>query len=230
MDNMYDLLIRLSLFNGISHQQLLEIVGNTKLNFLKFEQGEKFISAGEDAAGLRFILSGEATIKFPLPGSQINMEYTVGAPTALAPDYLFGLRTEYPFSAFAKSRLGILEIAKPDFIKLIKSDNILLFNFLNLLSMYSQKGKYSAAALATGNIETELSLIIATLTPPQAEEITLMSREGKITDAFGIDSAKLTKTLETMQRESLLTFDDEKIIVTDRKKLGERLLANAKKG
>ena len=68
LNSMYENLMRLPLFNGVSYNRISEIVGNTRLAFMKFLPGERIVSAGPSNPLLwsRRISSSDATPSFPL--------------------------------------------------------------------------------------------------------------------------------------------------------------------
>ena len=46
LNSMYENLMGLPLFNGVSYNRISEIVGNTKLAFMKYLPGETIVQAG----------------------------------------------------------------------------------------------------------------------------------------------------------------------------------------
>ena len=95
MSSMYEVLMDLPLFQGVSHTKISELIEKIRFNFLKYLNNEKFISANE---------------------------------------YLFGKTTAYPYNVYAEPEAGILQIEKSDYLKIIKSDSVFLFNMLNYVA------------------------------------------------------------------------------------------------
>ena len=58
MENIYQTLMQLPLFQGVSRSKLLELVEKTRFHFLKYEEGEKVITRSESCSHLKFLLSG----------------------------------------------------------------------------------------------------------------------------------------------------------------------------
>lgn len=57
---MYEILMELPLFKGVSRYKLSEIVGTTKFHFLKYLADETVVNAGDPCTHIVFIISGKA--------------------------------------------------------------------------------------------------------------------------------------------------------------------------
>ena len=139
MDQMYQLLMGLPLFSGVTYEKMLEIIGNTKFHFLKFLGGETFIAEGEQCTHIKFIISGKVRVSIANHDRRFTVSQTLTAPDVVAPEYIFGRSTVYPCSVVALEPTGVLQISKADYMKILNSDPIFLINYLNLLSMNAQK-------------------------------------------------------------------------------------------
>lgn len=58
MDSMYDVLLQLPLFQGVSRAKISELIEKTKFHFLKYKSGEQIVSKGEECTHLKFLISG----------------------------------------------------------------------------------------------------------------------------------------------------------------------------
>ena len=54
----YDQLLRFSLFQGMSHADLMEVVTHTKLGFLKLPSGKHLVKEGDNCTHLAFLTHG----------------------------------------------------------------------------------------------------------------------------------------------------------------------------
>ena len=63
MNSMYEILMDLPLFQGVSHSKISELIEKIKFHFLKYLNGEQFIASGDVCSQLRFIISGKARIE-----------------------------------------------------------------------------------------------------------------------------------------------------------------------
>ena len=164
MDSMYEILMGLPLFKGVSYTNISKVVESTKFHFLKYLDGETIVTAGETCTHVKFIISGRARLSIANADGRFKVSQTLSAPDVIAPDYLFGRATHYPCNAVALGPTGILQITKHDYVKILNSDPIFLFNFLNILSMNAQKAIDGVLALTNGSLEERIAFWITALT------------------------------------------------------------------
>ena len=126
--------MQLPLFQGVSAQQLSALVEKMPFHFLKYNDGERIIADGDTCTHVRFVVSGRVRVQMCFRHLQVQVSQTLEAPNVLAPDYLFGLDTSYPFTVTALGECGIMQLRKADYIRVIQSDKVFLFNILNYLS------------------------------------------------------------------------------------------------
>ena len=60
MDSIFEILMDLPLFQGVSREKLSELIEKTPFHFLKYSDGEAIAAAGDSCTRIRFIISGEA--------------------------------------------------------------------------------------------------------------------------------------------------------------------------
>ena len=120
---------------------------------------------------------------------------------------------------------GILQIAKNDYIKILKSDEVFMFNYLNLLSMNAQKSVSGVLALTTGSIEERIAFWIVALTQPSGRDISLECRQRDLYSFFGVQRGSFIATLDNMKKLGLLTYGPSKIDIISRRSLIDLLEA-----
>ncbi len=166
MNSMYEILMGLPLFKGVSRYKISEVVGMTKFHFLKYLEGETVVTAGDPCTHIIFIISGKLRVTIANSNSRFKVSQTLEAPNVLAPEFLFGRAPFYPCTAVALEPVSILQISKTDYTKILNSDEIFLFNFLNILSRNAQKAVDGILAITTGSLEERIAFWIISLTQP----------------------------------------------------------------
>ncbi|MDE6703839.1 MAG: Crp/Fnr family transcriptional regulator [Muribaculaceae bacterium] len=215
--------MELPLFRGATRERMAETVGMAKFHFLKYLPGETIVEAGAPCTHIKFIISGSVRSKIVNPDSRFKVSQTLVAPDVISPDYLFGRATNYPCTVTAIEPTGILQIAKNDYIKILNSDEVFMFNYLNMLSMNAQKSVSGVLALTTGSIEERIAFWIVALTQPSGKDIALECRQRDMYSFFGVQRSSFIATLDSMKERGLVTYDSTKIDIPDRRKLIELL-------
>ena len=217
MDSMYEILMAVPLFSGVSYAKMSEIVGSTKFHFLKYTEGEKIVSAGEACTHIKFLISGNARLEIENSDGRFRVSQTLNAPGVIDPDFLFGRATNYPCTARALGGpAGILQISKTDYVTILNSDPIFLFNFLNTLSMNAQKAVDGVLALTTGSLEERIAFWIIALTQRGSKDIVLSCRQRDLYSLFGVQRSSFISVLEGMKARGLIDYTSTEIRIVDR--------------
>lgn len=224
---MYEILMELPLFKGVSFTQLSEIIGSTKFHFLKYLDGETIVNAGEACTHLKFVISGAARMTTISPDGRMRVLQNVNAPDVIAPDFLFGRFTTYPSAAVAVGKTGILQIDKLDFMKILSSDHVFLINFLNTLSIDAQKSVIGVLALTHGSLEERIAFWVVALTQRGATDITLQCKQRDFYSLFGVQRSSFMATLDSMKERGLLDYDQREIRFTSRPALIDILTSSS---
>ena len=79
-DRVYDNLLNLPLFLGMSRNDLLEVAGHTKFDFQKAEKGLTIVKEGEPCTRLYFLLTGELNVITEADDHGYRIEEDIKAP------------------------------------------------------------------------------------------------------------------------------------------------------
>lgn len=135
----YTKLLELPLFQGLSVNELNQIIAHTKLNFRKFKADEIIVVNGEACHEISFLMSG--TIKVVTQSETHGYTFTewLKAPQTFQMETLFGLFQTYTHTIVASEECSIISIGKSEVYTLLNSFPIFRINYINLLSKKLQK-------------------------------------------------------------------------------------------
>lgn len=219
MDSMYETLMALPLFAGVSHQKLSEIIGKNKFHFLKYAPGDIIVAEGEPCTHIKSIITGRVQLSISNDTNRFRVLQTLEAPDVISPDFFFGKITHYPATATALTPVGVMQIDKSDYMRIINTDPIFLFNYLNLLSMNAQLAVKGVLALTSGSLEKRICYWIIALTQNGGTEIVLECRHKDMYTVFGVPRQSLVAALDNLRNEGIIDYSPTEIRVTDRRKL-----------
>lgn len=225
MNSMIELLRAIPLFAGVSHQRMQQIVGESRLHFLKFIPGETILTPGQTSSRVSIIISGSVRSTITNGDSRFAIAQTLGVNTVLAPSYLFGRHPISPARVVAIDSVGIMQIEKTDYMQLMREDEVFLYNFLNILSTNGQKAVEGILALTTGTIRQRLALWVICLTQPTAQDVTIRAKTRDLYTIFGAQRSLFIATLDEMAAEGILTYTPREIHFLDRRGLDEMVHA-----
>ncbi len=219
MQSMFELLMDLPLFRGVTRSRLAQVVGSAKFHFLKYPEGETIIRAGEDCGHLAFVIAGSVRATIVNSSGRFSVEQTLEAPSVIAPDFLFGRITRYPATVTAKTPCSILKISKTDYIKILDTDSIFLLNYINTLSVNAQKGVEGVLALTDGGLDERIAYWIIALTQPGSTEITMKCRTRDLCNLFAVPRNVFESATAEMEKRGLIRYTPQQIDIVDRREM-----------
>lgn len=221
-NRLFDILLSLPLFLGMSHSDLHEAAGKTRLDFLKVSEGETIVKDGERCLSLFFLLTGEIKVITDADDHGYNIEEDISAPEIFQPERIFGLNQRFTHTYIAKTDCSIMRLEKQEVLKLSELFEIFRINLLNLFSAQTQKISRRALRVPPKNIE---ELIIrffeARCVRPGGEKIfhIKMTRMAKELNDSRLD---ISKALNNLEAEGLLHLQRERIFIPALEKLLSR--------
>ena len=87
MDSMFEILMGVPLFHGVTYQKMSEIIGKHRFHFLKYDDGQQIIGAGEQCTHMKTIVSGKVRVSVSNSDNRVRVSQTLEAPDIIAPDF-----------------------------------------------------------------------------------------------------------------------------------------------
>lgn len=219
----------LPILKGVSAERLKQIVGVIPLHFLKYLDGETLLQEGDAMTHLTFLINGSVRVDTANATERFRVGQTLTAPAVVCPDYLFGRTTKSPSRVTASGAAGIVKVAKADFINMLKTDDVILFNYLNLLAAGAQTRIDGILSLTDGKLEERIAFWIVALTQRGGHDIVLSCRHRELSSFFGVQRSMFNQTLESMAERGIITYSTTEIRPTSREAL-VALLVNSGDG
>ena len=207
--------MQLPLFQGVSTEKITALVEKLPFHFLKFRSGEQILAAGDPCTHIKFVVSGKVRVTMPCAQLRITMEQTLVTPNVLAADYLFGRETVYPFTVVADGPCGILQLLKSDYVKMINTDKVFLFNILNLLSSGSQRGISMALSVKDGSVAERLAMFVQSLVVTGATDVVLRYKQRDLCALLSTQRTTLIAMLDKLTDEGIVEYDSNVLRVLD---------------
>ena len=203
---LYDSLQSSPLFQGLTSDNLLQIIGQTKFSFHKITAGDTIKDEGEKCNRLALVTSGQAKSIAHADDHGYSIEESVAAPYMLQPECVFGLHTHYTRTFIATKTCDTVEIDKNDLMRI--SDEFIIFrmNLINYISALSQKATrklwHPTPADARGRIVYFIKQHCLSPTGPKTMRIKMT----RLAQETGMGRRAVSEALNAMQDENLLTF------------------------
>ncbi len=220
MDNIFDKLLHLPLFQGVTQERLEEVVEKIPFHFLKFKRGATILDCGDPCTHVRFVISGKVRMEYSSRELKFKISHELSSPEVISPDYLFGLDTSYPFSVVAVEECGILQVAKQDYVSIVQSDKVFVYNILNYLSRNSQSMKSLLLNIEQVTVLERIAMLVNTFTTQRATDIKLSFRLRDLCRLLGARRPALKTAIDYLIENDMIAMPNNgTIFINDRNQL-----------
>lgn len=203
-NGLYDRLLMLPLFLGMSRNDLQQVAGQTRFDFRKFTAGTLIVREGEACKYLYFLLSGEVTVITEADNHGFRIEEDLSAPETFQPECIFGLSQRFTHTYLAKTACSMICIDKQEVMKLSNQFVIFRINLLNLISTLSQKQTRKVWKVPPRTLEERITRFIEAHCVRPAGEKMLYIKMSRIAEELNDSRLDISRALNTMQANQLL--------------------------
>jgi CRP-like cAMP-binding protein len=135
----YDQLLKLPLFLGLSRDDLSKVISHTPFGFLKYHKGKMVIMENEPCDRLYFLLKGTLNAESSADDHSYRFIEELSAPEVLQPERLFGLHQRFTKNFICKTEVSLMTLEKVEVMRLSQEFSIFRLNLLNIISAQTQK-------------------------------------------------------------------------------------------
>lgn len=212
---MYENLLRLPYFQGMSKDDITAILDKVKLEFTNYSEKEIVCRQGEECNRFLILTKGEITAETTSPSGTYSIEESIKAPYAIEPYSLFGYSTAYKRTYTSNGGCTILAIDKGYFFSEFTKQHIFTLNLINLISRRVQVQSDTTWRHTPTSIEGRIALFIA-----QRSETTTGYRRVKIkmeqlATILCETRLNVSKALNNLQERGLVTLSRKEIHIPD---------------
>lgn len=133
--SVFEIFLKIPIFKGVSLDRLHDLIPKIALDFEDFQAGCKIFEKNEEPSGIFFLLSGHVK----LTNDNISKEFS--DQSLISFTGLFGNDMTYNCDAFAVVNSRILVIDVKSLVYLLKNDDNVLNNYLELLTEVTDSKK-----------------------------------------------------------------------------------------
>ena len=209
------------LFKGMRSDEIKTILSEVPHRIKKFNSGSLISQCGEQVKSLMVVINGVVKGEMvDYTGRVIKIE-DIPAPRTLASAFMFGNKNRFPVNAISLTETEILIIDKFDFLILLKSNDRILVNFLDMISNRTQFLSEKIKFLNFKTIKGKLAHYILQRAGKEGAEIKLDRTQNDLADFFGVARPSVARAIGALEEEGYIIADRKNIQILDKKGLGE---------
>lgn len=138
-EKFHDQLLQFPLFQGMSRDDLSQVAGHTRFDFVKFGVGHQIFKEDDACTRLCFLLSGTLQVEAHAHDHSYSVVEQANAPFMLELEAIFGYNQRYTHSFVAQTDVSLVSIDKSEVVRLCEDFLIFRLNLLNMFATHAQK-------------------------------------------------------------------------------------------
>ena len=217
----YNQLLQAPLFKKLTITDIETILSDIPHRIKKFKTGFLISQNGEPVNSLMIVISGMVKGEMVDDTGRVIKIEDIPAPGALAAAFIFGKRNRFPVNVIAISDGELLLIEKPDFLKLLMRNDIILVNFLDMISNRSQFLSEKIKFLNFKTIKGKLAHFILQKSENDKSGIILDMTQSDLADFFGVARPSVSRALGELEEEGLIEATGKRIKILNKKGLND---------
>ena len=215
----YDQLLKLPLFLGLSRDDLSLIITRTPFGFLKYNKGKRVIKENESCDRLYFLLNGTLDAESSADDHSYRFIEEVNAPEVLQPERLFGLHQRFTKNFICKTEVNLMTLEKGEVMKLSEEFGIFRLNLLNIISAQLQKLSRRPWQRVPQDIEHRITRFLESHCDRPAGPKTIYIRMADLARELNESRLDVSRALNRLSRQGLATLSRGRIIIPALEKL-----------
>ena len=225
---MYDNLLQLPLFQGMSKDDFTSIIERVKLHFVTIKEGETIVRQGQPGNQLIYLLNGEIIAHTQEENHQYALSETFGGIHVVEPYSLFGMRPYYTATYYAKKESKLLCIDKTFIFNELIDYEIFRINYLNILSNRCQSIHQKLWETYPSSLMGKfIGFLMGRCQKPSGEKNLQITMEdlGNLIDETRIN---VSRFLNDIQEKGLVQLKRKEIYIPELEKLTQELIKTDK--
>jgi len=204
------------ILKGVPADTLLELFADLQFQIKSYARDEVLAIQGEEVNRLMILLEGSARGEMTdYSGHVIKIE-DVPAPKPLAGAFIFGNENRFPVDVLANERVKVLVIYRGEFLKLLRMNEIIQMNYLNLVGSKAQFLSKKIKFLSFKTIKGKIAHFLIGLKQGPDGTLRIPSSQQELADLFGVARPSVARALGELEDEGLISAQNKTVRILNR--------------
>ena len=203
---MYESLLCLPYFQGMSKDDITAILGKVTLEFKRYGDGDIIFRQGEKCDKFAILTQGKASSVNNAPDKSYSIVEELSAPITIEPYSIFGYDTKFQRDYIAKDDCTILSIDKQYIFGELSKHNIFTINLLNIICRKTQQTRERIWNYNSTKIPGRIVQFIANHCETQKGEKHISIKMERLAALLCETRLNISKALNEMQDAGHLTL------------------------
>ena len=209
---MYESLMCLPYFQGMSKDEITAILDKVKLVFNRHSDGERIAAQGSPCNSLTLLVRGKLTSKCVAPDGRYTLIEELTTPFAFEPYSLFGKRPSYKATYTAKSDVSLLTIDKQYIYGVLDKYEVFRMNLLNLLSNKAEQLHTHIWSISPQPLEGRLAHFVRSLCTTPHGPKTLRIKMDDLATLLDDTRLNISRVLNKWQQSGIIEMHRKEFV------------------
>lgn len=209
-ESIFERLLALPLFQGLSVEELVRIVEGAKFEFRTESKHEVLLYQGNPLTHLSFMLQGELMYQRRFPDFIKSVEY-FAEPIAILPHCLFGKKAQSTHTIITNTDVSLLDISKQEVLTQLMNFYVFRLTMLNYFSTIAQE----AQSFNPDEIHLHIRLVKELrkyfVSDSGRKEISINMQQ--LADRLYVSRISISKVLRSFEEAGLVTLTRGGIVI-----------------
>ncbi len=210
---MYDTLLSLPLFQGMSQTDFNSLLQKIRLDFIRYEDGDVIIEKGNRCGSLAFLING--TVESSRSGMDGNFTFSelIEAPFLIEPYSMFGRAGSYQRTYTAIGSCSFLMVDKQYIYTELGKYNICRMNLLNILSGRVQQLDCHIWSLDGMSLRERIIRFIKGLSDIQSGQKRLAIKMNDLAMLMDATRLNVSRELNALEKDGIISLRRKEIFI-----------------
>ena len=202
----YDKLLQFTLFQGMSHADLMEVVTHTKFGFSKHPAGKRIVKEDDPCTHLIFLINGTLTAETISDDHSCRVCDQVNAPYVIPPERIFGSTQRYTTTFRTQTDCNFITIDKQEVLLLMETQLVFRLNMVNILAAETHRLRHHAWRPAPKSLRERITRFFFSRCLYPAGPKTFYVLMNQLAAELNDSRLDISHALNQMQADQLLTL------------------------
>lgn len=218
-----EILCQSPIFRGISPDNLQVLFSQILYQVKTYQKNDLITIGGEICDRLLIIQHGSVKAEMTdYSGKTIKIE-DLAAPWPLATAFLFGKENRFPVTVSATTEVEMVSIPKPEFVRLLQMNSLILNNYLNTISTRAQFLSQKLKFLSFKTIRQKIAHYLLEKAGDRLQTVDIPQSQGQLAEMFGVTRPSLARALGEMNQDGLIETQHKCIKILDKTRMNQLL-------
>jgi len=218
-----EILCQSPIFRGISTDELVQLFSQIHFQIKTYQKNDLIVMGGEVCDRLLIVQKGSVKAEMNDYSGKIIKIEDLEAPQPLATAFLFGQQNRFPVTVSANTEVEMVSIPKPEFVKLLQMNSLILNNYLNTISTRAQFLSQKLKFLSFKTIKQKIAHFLLEKAGDWLQTVEIQQSQEQLAEMFGIARPSLARTLGEMVQEGLIETQRRSIKILDKERMNQLL-------